>query len=262
MRRGKPILNFPNLSIGKKLAQSNEKRIRTMSFNEMSSDTTGKIPSDSIAVLIATLSIFALGGVLHILSQGVRAEALEKAQMVGTETVSPVEESAPMTEETPMMAEETPMTEESPMMAEESPMMAEETPMTEESPMMEESAPMAEETPMTAESAPMAESPEITDPTTVENLNQQLYNVIDQTWRTYPTFQEDLVYQVTINEQGQIVSYEAVDPIGTEYANEIPLPELVTTSAPGAPQQPVANFQVVFTPAGMLEVTPWSGDRL
>ncbi|MEB3828540.1 hypothetical protein, partial [Phormidium sp. CCY1219] len=106
-----------------------------MSFNEMSSDTTAKIPSDSIAVLIATLSIFALGGVLHILSQGVRAEALEKAQTAATETVSPVEESAPMTEETPMMAESAPMTEETPMMAEE-------TPMTEETPMMAESAPM------------------------------------------------------------------------------------------------------------------------
>jgi hypothetical protein len=135
-----------------------------------------------------------------------------------------------------------------------------------EAPMSE--APMGEaptlgETPgmMGEAPVPTAQPQAIADPAVIETLNQSLYEKLDTNWTTYPTFTQDLAYRVQINEQGDIVSYEPVDPVAQQYTEEIPLPNLSETPPAGsATAQPLANFRVVFTPDGRLQVDPWQND--
>lgn len=91
----------------------------------------------------------------------------------------------------------------------------------------------------------------------LQELNQQLYDRLDLNWREIPEWYYDLVYRVTVNEDGAIVSYEPVNQPARDYLDRTPLPQLV--SAAETQQKPFALFRVVMTPTGVLEVSPWQG---
>ncbi len=102
-------------------------------------------------------------------------------------------------------------------------------------------------------------APAITDPAVLEQLKWKLFDEIDASWRTVPTFGEDLVYRVRVKADGAIVGYEPVSPAAKDYVGETPLPvlsERAGNNAGDAAEQPVAQFQVVFAPTGVLEVNP------
>ena len=102
-------------------------------------------------------------------------------------------------------------------------------------------------------------APAITDPAVLEELKWKLFDEIDASWRTVPTFGEDLVYRVKVKADGAIVGYEPVSPAAKDYVGETPLPvlsEQAGKNAGDAVQQPVAQFKVVFAPTGVLEVNP------
>jgi hypothetical protein len=119
-------------------------------------------------------------------------------------------------------------------------------------------------------------SPEITDPAEQERLKTLLYDKIDGSWTTEPTFQNALEYRVGVAADGAIVGYKFINSEALEYRQEIPLLELlqVPASASGAetPENPsasearsaeaIAQFLVVFKPDGILEVSPWYGQPL
>ncbi|MCT7969400.1 hypothetical protein NG799_24085 [Laspinema sp. D1] len=322
-----------------------------MSFNEFSSEPKRHIPTDAIIVLGATLSVFLLGGILHLLSGGARAQedpapVTMTEESVVVESVTPRPETQPPVEtqvdETRIITQASPVTQAQPgavqtppasmnnepfvasppPVAQQPPMVTEQpavppttpapmdqapgvttspapmgeatapapmgeapartlgeapTPMGETpapmgetpAPMGETPAPMGEtpalmgETPalMGEAPAPTAQPQTIADPVVIETLNQSLYEKLDSNWNTYPTFTQDLAYRVQINEQGEIVSYEPVDPVAQQYTNELPLPNLSETQPAGsATAQPLANFRVVFTPTGGLQVDPWQND--
>lgn len=91
----------------------------------------------------------------------------------------------------------------------------------------------------------------ITEPGRLEDLKLLLFAQIDDAWRTLPTFEDNLVYQVTVNEEGMIVSYEASDRLAEDFVQETPLPTLPKAEED---QGATAQFEVVFTPDGQLEV--------
>ncbi len=314
-----------------------------MSFNEFSSEPKRHIPTDAIIVLGATLSVFVLGGILHVLSAGARvqedpAPTTMTEESVVVDSVTPLPETETQLEtrvdETQIITQAPPLTQDQPGAVQtppaemnnepfvgspppvvqqppvvtEQPAVSPTTPApmdqppgvtTSPSPMGEAptlgEAPMGEaptlgETPMgetpTLGETPMGETPTlgetpmgetpgmmgeapaptaqpqaIADPAVIETLNQSLYEKLDSNWTTYPTFTQDLAYRVQINEQGEIVSYEPVDPVAQQYTNEVPLPNLSETPPAGsATAQPLANFRVVFTPDGRLQVDPWQND--
>ena len=143
----------------------------------------------------------------------------------------------------------------------------EETPMVQESGSMTlvsetlESAPSATiSKAQVPEKAPMYGAKEITDPDTLQDLNSQLYNQIDRDWQSIPSFSNHLVYRVQVKSDGAISSYDAINPAAKEYVNEIPLSELNNSSADMS-QESVGKFLVVFTPNGILEVSPWVGQK-
>jgi len=93
-------------------------------------------------------------------------------------------------------------------------------------------------------------------------LNQKLHTQIDQAWNREAKFNEDLVYQVGVDQAGEIIGYFAVNQAAADYVQELPLLELLDGLIPGqSAPKPLAQFQVVFTPSGALRVSPWGGYR-
>ncbi len=90
--------------------------------------------------------------------------------------------------------------------------------------------------------------------TEIDKLNQILYNKIDKTW-TVPVNGES-VYKVQVTQDGSIIGYEPKSQVSTNNANNTPLPSLVQSSDSSATsaQEPYAEFEVIFTPSGVLEV--------
>ncbi len=106
----------------------------------------------------------------------------------------------------------------------------------------------------------------ISDPNTIKNLNQKLYETLRQNSGGTPTFTRDLKYRVAVNKDGVIADYEPLNQVAFDYFRETPLPKMFqsvygsTVAAPNN-KEPLAHFQVVFKPNGALEVNPWQGYR-
>lgn len=94
---------------------------------------------------------------------------------------------------------------------------------------------------------------QISDPTALKNLNQKLYTLLDQSWTTLPTFSNNLIYQVKVDTQGEINQIQSVNKAAQDYWQETPFSNLTTTENTDTS----AQFVVVLTPQGKLEVSPW-----
>ncbi|MDB9519741.1 DUF4335 domain-containing protein [Roseofilum reptotaenium CS-1145] len=107
--------------------------------------------------------------------------------------------------------------------------------------------------------------PEITDPFLLENLNQELYNQIDRVRIREADFPTELNYRVAVQPDGEIADYEALNQAAFDYLDRTPLPSLLEVTQnsrseePESSDEPLAQFKVVFTPEGILQVSPWRG---
>lgn len=99
---------------------------------------------------------------------------------------------------------------------------------------------------------------EITDPNLIASLNQKLYNEVDQAWQEIPTFSDNLVYQVKVQENGEIADYAPLNEAAANYLSEVPIDELYNKKAEMLSEK-VANFLVILSPSGSLQVNPWLG---
>ena len=91
----------------------------------------------------------------------------------------------------------------------------------------------------------------------LDELALKVYDRIDQSWQTSPTFNQNLVYRVTTSQDGAIAIFEPLNQPAKDYTKETPLPNLLKsleTSSNNA--APVAKFTVVFALTGTLEVNP------
>lgn len=89
----------------------------------------------------------------------------------------------------------------------------------------------------------------------LERLNQQLRReIIDN--RQPQTFEAPLTYRVRMTQAGDIIGYAATDAASTAGIAKTPLPALVSEGDTDLPQ---ADFKVVFTEKGVVEVSPWNG---
>lgn len=105
----------------------------------------------------------------------------------------------------------------------------------------------------------LAAAPKITDPSQLDALNQKLYNQLNQAWKTRSTVEQELIYRVGVAADGAIVGYKAVNPPASDRIQQTPLPNLLSNPAAerAATQEPLAQFKVVFTDNGVLQVSPW-----
>lgn len=102
--------------------------------------------------------------------------------------------------------------------------------------------------------------PEITDPSQLRALNRQVYNQIHPVWENRSEITEDLVYRLGVAGDGSIVGYKAVNKNANDAIEKTPLPKLLYNPANRTvTNEPIAQFRVVFTKQGVLEVSPWRG---
>jgi hypothetical protein len=99
----------------------------------------------------------------------------------------------------------------------------------------------------------------IADKAEIDRLRQGLFDRLDASWLTTPTYSEALTYRVNVTKDGAIASYEPKNKASVEFVSEIPLPaesELDKNKVDRS--APTAQFDVVFSETGMLDVTPVS----
>ncbi|WP_159786620.1 DUF4335 domain-containing protein [Sodalinema gerasimenkoae] len=110
-----------------------------------------------------------------------------------------------------------------------------------------------------AELAPTV--PTIDDPNLLAALRYKLHYELDQAWTTSPTFDQDLVYRVSVGQDGAIVGYRPDGDRAREFEEEIPLPDLLYIPVTGgsADVESLAEYKVVFRSNGVLQVSPWDG---
>jgi hypothetical protein len=113
--------------------------------------------------------------------------------------------------------------------------------------------------------------PEITDASQLRALNREVYNQINPKWVQRSGLNQDLVFRLGVAADGAIVGYKAVDKGTNDAVEKTPLPtllqnpanrgsgtnEAIAQNAP--PQAAIAQFKVVFTNTGVLQVSPWRG---
>ncbi len=92
-------------------------------------------------------------------------------------------------------------------------------------------------------------------------MNRQVYNQINPAWNNRSELKEDLVYRVGAAADGAIIGYKAVNKKANEDVQKTPLPNLLYNPATRGPinKEPIAQFKVVLTKTGVLEVSPWRG---
>ncbi|MGF1520135.1 MAG: DUF4335 domain-containing protein [Nodosilinea sp.] len=96
---------------------------------------------------------------------------------------------------------------------------------------------------------------QVTDGDRIRDLNRTLYDSILADLEPLSA-NEALRFRVRLTEAGDVVGYEPINAAAGLLAAETPLPGLVTAANSTANQ---ADFQVVFTERGVLEVNPWDG---
>lgn len=105
---------------------------------------------------------------------------------------------------------------------------------------------------------PASQTAEISNLVELEVLTRKLYDQLDRSWQTSPTFEHNLVYRVSVSADGAIAGYEPLNQPARDYVGEIPLPSLLGAEEAGTsnrPEMPIARFTVVFSPSGILEVS-------
>jgi len=125
-------------------------------------------------------------------------------------------------------------------------------------------APQSNTSPETAPSpvseglaSPEAAAVPITDPGEIEQLKGKLSQQIDGVVKNKPPVDAELVYRVSVAQDGAIVGYKSENSAAVD-TSETPLSELLYKPVGSRPPaEPLADFRVVFTPDGNVQVTPW-----
>ena len=107
-------------------------------------------------------------------------------------------------------------------------------------------------------SSARVDTPEkITDSAQLNRLEQQLFQTLDQAW-TIPVTPTS-IYVVRVSESGAITAYTPINSIAQDNLQNTPLPELIQPKSQQKSensQVKFAEFQVIFTQTGILEVQP------
>ncbi|MEG4225060.1 DUF4335 domain-containing protein [Microcoleus sp. N9_B2] len=105
--------------------------------------------------------------------------------------------------------------------------------------------------------SPDAAAVPITDPAEIELLKGQLSQQIDGVVKNQPAVDAELVYRVSVAQDGAIVGYKSENSAAVD-RSEAPLSELLYKPiGTRPPAEPLADFRVVIAPGGTVVVTPW-----
>lgn len=101
---------------------------------------------------------------------------------------------------------------------------------------------------------------EITNAEEVDELTVQLRRQLSEAWEREHTFEDPVVYRVGVAENGDILGFKQTNQSAIKYTDETPLLNLLKPPlTQDLQEQRLAQFRVVFTPDGVVEVSPWYG---
>ncbi|MEG4348859.1 DUF4335 domain-containing protein [Microcoleus sp. LAD1_D5] len=163
---------------------------------------------------------------------------LPGTQTPNAESLSPTPIPAPQPDASPLA---TPQSDDSPLATPQSNTSPESTP-----------SPVAE-----GLASPEAAAVPITDPGQIELLRGKLSQQIDGVVKNQPPVDAELVYRVSVAQDGAIVGYKSENSAAVE-RSETPLSELLYKPVgTRPPAEALADFRVVLAPDGNVLVTPW-----
>lgn len=107
----------------------------------------------------------------------------------------------------------------------------------------------------------LGSAPEITNLSTLEELNDDLRTTLSEAWTREPVPDEPVIYRVGVAENGDILGFKQSDQAAIDYTDSTPLTNLLARPVGGdrPDGEQMAQFKVVFTPEGYVEVSPWNG---
>ncbi len=107
----------------------------------------------------------------------------------------------------------------------------------------------------------LSEAQPITDATEIGYIQDKLYKNIYEEWEDRNEVDRNLEYRVSATQDGSIVAFEPVEGTSKQAQKKTPLPELVytPTSDTIANREEIAEFRVVFTDNGILQISSWDG---
>jgi Domain of unknown function (DUF4335) len=112
--------------------------------------------------------------------------------------------------------------------------------------------------PTSAPPAPTSSVPNktgiITEATQIGFLERKLQRDLNQNWQKRDLIKQPANFQVNVNQDGQIVSYQATAPTNLAQSVLTPLPKLSTENKD--PNQAIGNFNVAFNPTGAIKISP------
>jgi hypothetical protein len=94
----------------------------------------------------------------------------------------------------------------------------------------------------------------VTEATQIGFLQRQLQHDLRQNWPGSTKIKQPANFQVNVNQDGQIVSFQPTGKTTADQSKLTPLPKLSTNNT--EPNQAIGNFSVVFTPTGKIEIQP------
>lgn len=87
-----------------------------------------------------------------------------------------------------------------------------------------------------------------------EALKEELYQTLNASWQTYPTFTQSLLYHVNVSHQGEIIGFKPLNQVAKTHLYDIPLASLIRSQSNSNPLIPHNTFTVIFHTNGVLEV--------
>jgi Domain of unknown function (DUF4335) len=94
----------------------------------------------------------------------------------------------------------------------------------------------------------------VTEATQIGFLQRQLQHDLRQNWSGSTKIKQPANFQVNVNQDGQIVSFQPTGKTTADQSKLTPLPKLSTNNTD--PNQAIGNFSVVFNPTGKIEIQP------
>jgi hypothetical protein len=95
---------------------------------------------------------------------------------------------------------------------------------------------------------------QITEATQIGFLERKLRRDLNQNWQERGQIKQESTFQVGVNQDGEIVSYQPIQKTDKSAIDLTPLAKLAVPST--NPNQAVSNFNVVFKPDGVLSIAP------
>ena len=103
-------------------------------------------------------------------------------------------------------------------------------------------------------------APTITAPGQLTLLQKDLIHRLKSTWKPNPAPSQNLVYRLSVAEDGDILAYKYANALALQEVERTPLPQLSFDPVGNSSgvQEPVAQFRATFTPTAEVTIEPWS----